>query len=162
MSARHRAKSSQPRNGTVWCSTVSQWTMSRHRALTTGIWPPISGSVITLAPGRSLDQVLPGRHRALFTMLSGAVNFAGRAVTAGQTAWSDPVPDPDLSVIGLRTADGDTPSVVMTFSGPPIRQPVALGGPMVMNTQAEIRQAFRDLRTGKFGAIPRQARLRYR
>ncbi|MGW0707584.1 pirin family protein [Streptomyces sp. NPDC002643] len=123
---------------------------------------PISGSVITLEPGRRLGHVLPGRDRAFFTVLSGTVNIAGRAVTAGQTAWSDPVPDTDLTDIDLRTADGDTPSVVMTFSGPPIRQPVALGGPMVMNTPAEIQQAFRDFQTGKFGAIPRQARLQYR
>ncbi|MET9084892.1 pirin family protein [Streptomyces sp. NPDC004237] len=123
---------------------------------------PISGSVITLEPGRRLDHVLPGRDRAFFTVLSGAVTIAGHSVAAGQTAWSDPVPDTDLSVIGLRTADGDTPSVIMTFSGPPIRQPVALGGPMVMNTRAEIHQAFLDFQTGKFGAIPRQARLQYR
>lgn len=83
-------------------------------------------------------------------------------MTAGQTTWSDPVPDTDLAVIALRSADGDTPSVLMTFSGPPIRQPVAMGGPMVMNTPAEIQQAFRDFHTGKFGTIPRQARLRYR
>ncbi|GAA3814430.1 pirin-like C-terminal cupin domain-containing protein [Streptomyces phyllanthi] len=50
----------------------------------------------------------------------------------------------------------------LTFSGPPIRQPVAMGGPMVMNTQAEIQQALRDFQTGEFGTIPRQARMRYR
>ncbi|WP_405477904.1 pirin-like C-terminal cupin domain-containing protein [Streptomyces canus] len=50
----------------------------------------------------------------------------------------------------------------MTFSGPPIRQPVAMGGPMVMNTRAEIDQAFRDFHTGRFGTVPRQARLQLR
>lgn len=123
---------------------------------------PISGSVITMEPGRSLAHVLPGQDRAFFTVLSGAVTIAGRTVSAGQTAWSDPLPDADLSAIDLRTRDGDTPSVVLTFSGLPIRQPVAFGGPMVMNTRAEIEQAFRDFHTGKFGAIPRQARLQYR
>jgi len=123
---------------------------------------PISGSVITMEPGRSLDHVLPGQDRAFFTVLAGAVSIAGRTVTAGQTAWSDPLPDADLSVIGLRTGDGDAPNEVLTFSGPPIRQPVAMGGPMVMNTRAEIEQAFRDFHTGRFGAVPRQARLQYR
>ncbi|MFF0163423.1 pirin family protein [Streptomyces sp. NPDC005263] len=123
---------------------------------------PISGSVITLEPGRSAEPVLPGRDRAFFSVLSGAVTIAGRAVAAGQTAWSDPVSDADLSVIDLRTGDAETPSVVMTFSGPPIRQPVALGGSMVMNSHAEIEQAYRDFLAGKFGAVPRQARLQHR
>ncbi|WP_245685711.1 pirin family protein [Streptomyces yerevanensis] len=125
---------------------------------------PISGSVITMEPGRSLDHVLPGQDRAFFTVLAGAVSIGGRNVTARQTAWSDPLPDADahLSVIGLRTGDGDALTKVLTFSGPPIRQPVAMGGPMVMNTRAEIEQAFRDFHTGRFGAVPRQARLQYR
>ena len=49
----------------------------------------------------------------------------------------------------------------MVYSGQPIGQPVAMGGPFVMNTQAEIAQAFSDVYAGKFGGIPRQARLRY-
>ncbi|MDT0479355.1 pirin-like C-terminal cupin domain-containing protein [Streptomyces doebereineriae] len=53
-------------------------------------------------------------------------------------------------------------SEVLTFSGPPIRQPVAMGGPMVMNTRAVIDQAFRDFHTGRFGTVPRQARLQHR
>ncbi|MFE2217005.1 pirin family protein [Streptomyces canus] len=123
---------------------------------------PISGSVITMEPGRSVDHVLPGRDRAFFTVLAGAVGIAGRTVTEGQTAWSDPLPDADLSVIGSRTGDGDATSEVLTSSGPPIRQPVAMGGPMAMNPRAEIDQAFRDFHTGRFGTVPRQARLLHR
>ena len=33
---------------------------------------------------------------------------------------------------------------------------------LVMNTKTEIRQAFNDFHSGKFGDIPRQARLKYR
>jgi redox-sensitive bicupin YhaK (pirin superfamily) len=50
----------------------------------------------------------------------------------------------------------------MVYSGEPIREPVALGGPFVMNTQDEIAQAVRDFHDGKFGDVPRQARLQYR
>jgi quercetin 2,3-dioxygenase len=82
-------------------------------------------------------------------------------VKAGQVAWSDPVPEAS-SAITLATGDGDRPAVVMTYSGAPIGQPVVMGGPFVMNSRAEIAQAFRDFHAGKFGDIPRQARLQYR
>jgi hypothetical protein len=123
---------------------------------------PISGAIITLEPGRRVDHLLPARDRAFCYVLSGQVTIAGRTVAAGQIAWSDPVPGAQTSSIAVETGDGETPSVVMTYSGEPIREPVALGGPFVMNTQAEIAQAFRDFHSGQFGDIPRQARLQYR
>ena len=36
------------------------------------------------------------------------------------------------------------------FSGKPIREPVAWGGPIVMNTQRELAKAFREYRVGTF------------
>ncbi len=95
-------------------------------------------------------------------MLVGAVSIAGRTVTEGQTAWSGPLPEADLSAIGLRTGDGDATSEVLTFSGPPIRQPVAMGEPMVMSTRAGIdRRSETSTAAGSASSRPR-ARLRYR
>jgi redox-sensitive bicupin YhaK (pirin superfamily) len=45
------------------------------------------------------------------------------------------------------------------FSGRPIGERVVARGPFVMNTDAEIVQAFGDYRTGRFGPIPRLARV---
>ena len=42
------------------------------------------------------------------------------------------------------------PARVIYFAAPPLREPVAWGGPIVMNTQEELRQAFRELRQGSF------------
>ncbi|MEV6118783.1 pirin family protein [Streptomyces sp. NPDC052109] len=123
---------------------------------------PISGALITLEPGRRLEHLLPGRHRAFLHVLSGAVTIAERAVRMGETAWSDPLPQASCSTITLETADGDDLSVVMVFSGEPIGRPVVMGGPFVMNSASEIEQAFRDFQSGRFGAIPNQARLQYR
>jgi len=38
----------------------------------------------------------------------------------------------------------------LLISGAPIAEPIAWHGPIVMNTQAELRQAMADLRNGTF------------
>ncbi|NLG27703.1 MAG: pirin family protein [Chloroflexi bacterium] len=39
---------------------------------------------------------------------------------------------------------------LLLFGGRPLREPIAWRGPIVMNSQAELRQAFEDYRAGRF------------
>lgn len=54
--------------------------------------------------------------------------------------------DGDMVIAATKT----TPFRFLLFFGKPVREPVAWGGPIVMNTDEELRQAFREYRNGIF------------
>ena len=62
----------------------------------------------------------------------------------------------DRTLIRFGTGDevtvqaGETGVRFLLISGAPIEEPVAWHGPIVMNTRAELEQAFAELRNGKF------------
>lgn len=54
----------------------------------------------------------------------------------------------DADAVLLRA--GDVPCRLVLACAEPLREPIAWGGPIVMNTEAEIETAFRELREGRF------------
>jgi len=60
-----------------------------------------------------------------------------------------------LTVAGSARQDSRTDGLdVFILGGLPIREPIAMYGPFVMNTRAEIVQAFEDHQAGRLGSIP--------
>jgi redox-sensitive bicupin YhaK (pirin superfamily) len=55
-----------------------------------------------------------------------------------------PGEDVELAAIGKKDAR------LLFFQGPPLNEPIAWGGPIVMNTKDELRLAFKELEDGDF------------
>src|SRR5262245_22709789 len=81
------------------------------------------------------------------------------AVPTEAIKWADTVPPTEAdnrSLVLFDTGDevaveaGEDGIRFLLVSGKPLREPVAWYGPIVMNTQAELRQAFEELEQGKF------------
>jgi redox-sensitive bicupin YhaK (pirin superfamily) len=116
---------------------------------------PITLLHATLSPGARLR--LPWRQdfNALAYVLagSGSVGAEQRPVQMGQLAVFGP--GDVINVAASQRQDGGTDTLeILLLGGQPIKEPVAAYGPFVMNTKAELVQAFDDYQAGKLGSIP--------
>ena len=112
----------------------------------------------SLQPGADITLPLAAEQQALLYVFEGAarVGDEGRLVDDGRLAVLSPGDS-----VRLRAAEGaTTPSRMLLLAGVPLNQPVARYGPFVMNTPAEIQEAFRDYQSGKMGEITRTAQVR--
>ena len=101
---------------------------------------------VALGAGVGFEVDLPATHAAFVYVYDGAVRVGADA--AGE------IVAPELAVLGPGErialegrADG---SRAIIIAGRPLGEPMARHGPFVMNTRAEITQAFEDLRAGRF------------
>jgi redox-sensitive bicupin YhaK (pirin superfamily) len=102
-----------------------------------------AGASWELPPAAGPDTV-----RTIYLFEGDNLDVGGHGLT-GQTGA---VIRSDVSV-GL-TADADQRVEVLVLQGRPIAEPVARYGPFVMNTKAEIEQAFADFKETGFGGWP--------
>jgi redox-sensitive bicupin YhaK (pirin superfamily) len=99
------------------------------------------GAAWTLPPSKA------GTNRALYFFRGASLKAGGRALDAH--AGMQLRADASLSLVA-----GPDGAELLLLQGRPIGEPVVQYGPFVMNTSAEIQQAFADYRRTQFGGWP--------
>ncbi len=109
----------------------------------------------TVSAGARLVLPWPKEFNALVYVLAGRGTVGSDAVavrTGSMVVFGE---GDSLALSADAAQDGPAPELeVLVLGGRPIREPVAAYGPFVMNTRAEIAQAFEDYEKGKLGTIP--------
>jgi hypothetical protein len=108
---------------------------------------PINLWDVNLRASQSAELPLPNGHTTTFLVLSGEVTVGDeKAATEG-----------DLAIFA-RAGDGiavtaKSDAKLLVLDGEPFTEPVVGQGPFVMNSRAEIQQAFEDYHLGRMGEI---------
>jgi redox-sensitive bicupin YhaK (pirin superfamily) len=98
--------------------------------------------------GQEFIEVLPAQHNAFLYVIHGPV------VTMNEDNQAVQLARDNLGVLStgaaVRLQAGKQAARFLLVAGKPLMEPVARGGPFVMNTRAEVQQAFEDYQHGKF------------
>jgi len=114
---------------------------------------PINLWDANLRAGKSAELPLPDGHTTTFLVLSGEVTVNGEREGPSRTGLREG----DLAIFARAgdsiALEAKTDARLLVMDGEPIAEPVVGHGPFVMNSRAEIQQAFEDYQLGRMGEI---------
>lgn len=110
---------------------------------------PVTMVEINVEPGASVTQDLPGDYNGFMYVLEGKGLFGKNQTEAGKghVLSLEKASPEDESEITIEAVENLR---VLLYAGRPLNEPIVARGPFVMNTEEEIRQAYRDYMAGKF------------
>jgi redox-sensitive bicupin YhaK (pirin superfamily) len=108
---------------------------------------PINLWDVALRAGQTVELPLPNGHTTALLVVGGEVEVNGE-----QTARES-----DLAIFERAgetlTIEAKTEARLLVMDGEPMAEPVVGQGPFVMNSRAEIQQAFEDYQLGRMGEL---------
>jgi redox-sensitive bicupin YhaK (pirin superfamily) len=100
---------------------------------------------VTLPAGQSFEQTVGATDNAFIFVIEGELAVGQAQQSLGSKTLGILDTGNHISVTA-RTVE----TRFLLVSGQPLNEPIARGGPFVMNTRAEIHQAFEDFQNGQF------------
>ncbi|HYE98162.1 MAG TPA: pirin family protein [Planctomycetota bacterium] len=98
---------------------------------------------VRMPPDGTFVHDIPLERTAFAYVFEGEASFGGEPADDGTVVLFGPGTQ-------VRATTAKRPSRFLLVSGTPLREPIAWYGPIVMNTQDELRQAFAELKAGTF------------
>ncbi|HEX4445654.1 MAG TPA: pirin family protein [Polyangiaceae bacterium] len=119
----------------------------------------------TVDSGGDVSVRLENGESALVYVFEGSVRVGdGGQGDRGEGDGGQEVRDGQMAILGAGDVvrlrgpeEAGKHGRLLLLGGTPLREPVARYGPFVMNTRAELQQAFDDFRSGRMGEITRTA-----
>lgn len=103
---------------------------------------------VRVPAGQLFIEKIPASHASFIYVINGSLSAEN---ADGKTLR---IVRDDLGVLthgdAVEVRAGQKDVHFLLVAGKPLREPIARGGPFVMNTKAEIQQAFEDYKQGKF------------
>jgi redox-sensitive bicupin YhaK (pirin superfamily) len=105
---------------------------------------------VSLPAGQSFTQLISARHNAFVYVIEGEGAFESAALGEAPEFYGEG----SLILYGegehIAVATDKRPVRFLLAAGKPFHEPIAWHGPVVMNTQAEIKTAFEEFEKGTF------------
>ena len=137
-------------DGLVTVSVIAGEAMGQQAVIETRT--PIIYLHYRIKPGGTITQRVPHDYNAFAYLVEGEGLFGSEHERGADGQMVMFAPDGDEVRIE-NSANSKATLEVLLIAGVPLNEPIARYGPFVMNTEAEIRQAFEDYSRGRMGVI---------
>ncbi|MCX7027294.1 MAG: pirin family protein [Spirochaetes bacterium] len=122
------------------------------RGATPDLFVPIVYLIVNLKPDGSLGIPFPDTYNAAVYLFEGGGSFGGESASKGELMHFPPLKGrgPEAAHESVEARAGAKGASFLFIAGQPLHEPIAWGGPIVMNTRKELEEAFAEFRNGSF------------